>query len=129
MFAAAASDTTVVVATSNRRLMAFDAANGAALLMDRESPLKYQTRCVSCFPNGGGVALGSVEGRVAIESLGGCVVCEHQLTSTSSHTTVRQPSHLRSSAIDQPRTASKWCIQSMRWLFILGMARLPLEVR
>ena len=72
VFAAAASDTTVVVATSNRRLMAFDAANGAALLMDKESPLKYQTRCVACFPSGGGVAMGSVEGRVAIEPLGRC---------------------------------------------------------
>lgn len=70
VFAAAASNTTVVVATSNRRLMALDAANGGAVLMDKESPLKYQTRCVACFPSGAGMALGSVEGRVAIEPLG-----------------------------------------------------------
>ncbi len=37
---------------------------------DAESPLKYQTRCVACFPNGQGVAMGSVEGRLAIEPLG-----------------------------------------------------------
>jgi cell cycle arrest protein BUB3 len=33
----------------------------------RQSSLKYQTRCIRCFPNGRGYALSSVEGRVAIE--------------------------------------------------------------
>ena len=33
----------------------------------RESNLKFQTRCVRCFPGGAGYALGSVEGRVAWE--------------------------------------------------------------
>jgi len=32
-----------------------------------ESHLKYQTRCVSCFSEGNGYALGSIEGRVAIK--------------------------------------------------------------
>ncbi|KAI3917793.1 hypothetical protein MKW92_031730 [Papaver armeniacum] len=32
-----------------------------------ESSLKYQTRCVRCYPNGTGFALSSVEGRVAME--------------------------------------------------------------
>ncbi|KAI0925711.1 hypothetical protein AcV5_008375 [Taiwanofungus camphoratus] len=31
------------------------------------SPLKWQTRVVSCFPSGNGFAVGSVEGRVAIQ--------------------------------------------------------------
>lgn len=31
------------------------------------SPLKWQTRVVSCFPNATGFAVGSVEGRVAIQ--------------------------------------------------------------
>jgi mRNA export factor len=31
------------------------------------SPLKFQTRCVANFPNKTGFALGSVEGRVAIQ--------------------------------------------------------------
>lgn len=31
------------------------------------SPLKWQTRIVSCFPSGNGFAVGSVEGRVAIQ--------------------------------------------------------------
>lgn len=33
----------------------------------RESSLKYQTRCIRCYPNGTGYALGSIEGRVAME--------------------------------------------------------------
>ena len=33
----------------------------------RESSLKYQTRSIACFNDGSGYALGSVEGRVAME--------------------------------------------------------------
>lgn len=33
----------------------------------RESSLKYQTRCIRCYPNGTGYALSSIEGRVAME--------------------------------------------------------------
>lgn len=35
----------------------------------RESSLKYQTRCVAAFTGAGSFALGSVEGRVAMEVL------------------------------------------------------------
>ena len=31
-----------------------------------DSPLKQQSRCISCFPSKEGFALGSIEGRVAI---------------------------------------------------------------
>lgn len=41
----------------------------AELLADRESSLKYQTRCIKFFPDTTGVAVGSIEGRVAIEYL------------------------------------------------------------
>lgn len=34
---------------------------------ERESSLKFQTRCVRCFPDATGYALASVEGRVAME--------------------------------------------------------------
>lgn len=33
----------------------------------RESSLKYQTRCIAAFPDDTGYALGSVEGRMAME--------------------------------------------------------------
>ena len=41
----------------------------AKILLDRESSLKYQTRVIKFFPNMSGIALGSIEGRVAIEYL------------------------------------------------------------
>lgn len=34
---------------------------------ERESSLRYQTRCVRCFPDATGFALASVEGRVAMD--------------------------------------------------------------
>ncbi len=41
----------------------------AKMTLDRESTLKYQTRVCRYFPNGTGIAVGSIEGRVAIEFL------------------------------------------------------------
>jgi cell cycle arrest protein BUB3 len=61
-----------VVATSGRRTCFFDANNPASMdsmVIERESSLKYQTRCVRFFPDGAAIALGSVEGRVAVEFL------------------------------------------------------------
>ena len=40
-----------------------------ALLLDRESSLKYQTRCLRFFPSGDSIVLGSIEGRAAVEYL------------------------------------------------------------
>uniref|UniRef100_A0A7N0ZU02 Mitotic checkpoint protein BUB3 n=1 Tax=Kalanchoe fedtschenkoi TaxID=63787 RepID=A0A7N0ZU02_KALFE len=45
----------------------YDLRNMAQPEQWRESSLKYQTRCVRCYPNGTGYALSSVEGRVAME--------------------------------------------------------------
>lgn len=61
---------TVVVATANRRICVLDLRNTSQFLVqDRESSLKYQTRTLRLFPDGTGFALGSIEGRVAIEYL------------------------------------------------------------
>jgi cell cycle arrest protein BUB3 len=62
----------IVVATSNRRLAFIDYSPDTAkleIVLERESSLKYQSRCVSFLQGGIGVALGSIEGRVAIEFL------------------------------------------------------------
>jgi cell cycle arrest protein BUB3 len=40
-----------------------------ALIMDRESSLKYQTRCLKFFPDGDSIVVGSIEGRAAVEFL------------------------------------------------------------
>jgi mRNA export factor len=37
------------------------------LLQKIPSPLKHQSRCIACFPDKTGFALGSIEGRVAIQ--------------------------------------------------------------
>ncbi len=41
----------------------------ANMILQRDSSLKYQTRCIKFFPNAQGIAIGSIEGRVAIEYL------------------------------------------------------------
>jgi cell cycle arrest protein BUB3 len=59
----------VAVATSTRQLAVYDLRNFARPLVMKESPLKFQTRCVRVFPDLSGVAMASVEGRVALEYL------------------------------------------------------------
>lgn len=64
----------IVVGTAGRRICFIDIRmNGtdtlAELIIDRESSLKYQTRTVKYFPDGKAIALGSIEGRVAVEYL------------------------------------------------------------
>jgi WD40 repeat protein len=64
----------VAVATSNRRFCFIDVRRNdqsihAELVLDRESSLKYQTRCLRFFPDGGAIAVGSVEGRAGVEYL------------------------------------------------------------
>ena len=75
--------TKAVVATSGRRNCFIDisipsestsSSSGdvitAKLLLDRESSLKYQTRCIKfLYPEMNGIAVGSIEGRVAVEYL------------------------------------------------------------
>jgi cell cycle arrest protein BUB3 len=68
-----ANQNRVVIATAGRRICVVDIRGGgnarwdAALTLDRESSLKFQSRTVRFFPDGNGIALGSVEGRCAVE--------------------------------------------------------------
>eukprot|EP00899_Mesostigma_viride_P006770 jgi/Mesvir1/16094/Mv08388-RA.1 len=58
----------LVLGCSGRSVLLFDVRRLAAgPVQQRESSLKYQTRCIRCFPDGAGYALSSVEGRVAME--------------------------------------------------------------
>lgn len=58
----------MVVATAERKLCVYDLSNANWQRPYRveDSPLKHQTRCVRCFPDREGFAIGSIEGRVAI---------------------------------------------------------------
>ena len=59
----------LVVSTSERHNAVYDLRNFSRPLLEKESPLKFQTRCVRVFPNLSGFAMGSIEGRVALEYL------------------------------------------------------------
>mmetsp|Transcript_51147 Transcript_51147/g.147593 ORF Transcript_51147/g.147593 Transcript_51147/m.147593 type:complete len:349 (-) Transcript_51147:79-1125(-) len=60
----------LIIATSGRRNVVVAVKNAKDLekVLDRDSSLKFQTRCISFFPSHG-FAVGSVEGRVAVEYL------------------------------------------------------------
>ncbi|CAI5442084.1 unnamed protein product [Caenorhabditis angaria] len=57
----------ILVGTKQRKIYLFDIRNLQEPLQVRESPLKYQTRCVQFFPNGEAFVVSSIEGRVAVE--------------------------------------------------------------
>lgn len=60
-------DNRAVVGTKDRRVMVWDVRNMKSALQTRESPLKFQTRAIRCFPSGEAFVLSSIEGRVAVE--------------------------------------------------------------
>lgn len=59
----------LIVGTAGRRVLVWDLRNMGFVQQRRESSLKYQTRCIRCFPNKQGYVLSSIEGRVAVEYL------------------------------------------------------------
>jgi cell cycle arrest protein BUB3 len=70
----------IAVATSGRRTCFIDLRHtknssveldygGLDLVLDRESSLKYQTRCIRFIPDGDAIVVGSIEGRAAVEYL------------------------------------------------------------
>ena len=61
------SEGRIVVGMAGRHVYVYDLRNMVAEEQRRQSSLKYQTRCIRCFPNGSGYAVSSVEGRVAME--------------------------------------------------------------
>ena len=60
-------DNLLVVGTADRHIAIFNLSNPTTIYKSLQSPLKYQTRVVSCFTTGNGFAVGSVEGRCAIQ--------------------------------------------------------------
>ena len=52
----------LVVGTAGRRVLVWDLRNMGYVQQRRESNLKYQTRCIRCFPNKQGYVLSSIEG-------------------------------------------------------------------
>lgn len=57
----------LLIATSNRQVALYDLRNTDTHVFLKESPLKYQTRCVELCPDNTGFIIGSIEGRVGVE--------------------------------------------------------------
>lgn len=56
----------MVVGTADRKLVVVDLRSPQSIFSTVASPLKFQSRCVACFPDQQGFCLGSIEGRVAV---------------------------------------------------------------
>lgn len=59
----------LVLGTASRQIQIFDLSNPVTPYKTMASPLKWQTRTIAVFPNADGFALGSIEGRVAIQNI------------------------------------------------------------
>jgi mRNA export factor len=59
----------LIVATANRKIIVYNLKSPQQPFKTMDSPLKHQSRCVACFPDQTGFALGSIEGRVAIHHI------------------------------------------------------------
>ncbi|KAJ3051246.1 hypothetical protein HK097_007764 [Rhizophlyctis rosea] len=57
----------LVVGCANREVVLYNLNNPQQSVKTLESPLKFQTRTLACFPDARGFAIGSVEGRVGIQ--------------------------------------------------------------
>jgi cell cycle arrest protein BUB3 len=62
-----AVDHYLVVGLANRTNQIYDTRNLMEPLYVRESSLKHMTRIIACIPDGSGYAIGSIEGRVAVD--------------------------------------------------------------
>lgn len=60
-------DNLCVVGTADRYINVIDLKNPTKFYKTIQSPLKWQTRTVSCFADSAGFAIGSIEGRCAIQ--------------------------------------------------------------
>ena len=59
-------DDLLVVGTAGRHIIAYDVSGQPREHVRKESPLKFQSRCIACFTDRTGFAVGSIEGRVGI---------------------------------------------------------------
>ncbi|KAF9348996.1 hypothetical protein BGX26_012648 [Mortierella sp. AD094] len=57
----------LVAGTADRHVLIYNLNNPTTPFKTLTSPLKWQTRTISCFGNGAGYGIGSIEGRVAIQ--------------------------------------------------------------
>eukprot|EP01137_Pigoraptor_chileana_P006248 Opistho-2@50395 len=68
-YAADATGALLLVGTADRNVLVYDIRNPQKEFKMVQSLLKFQTRCIACFPSQTGWAIGSIEGRVAIQHI------------------------------------------------------------
>lgn len=56
-----------VFGTADRKIHIFDMSHPDKPFRSIDSPLKFQTRVIRCWPDATGFAVGSIEGRVALQ--------------------------------------------------------------
>lgn len=93
-------DKLMVIATADRYINIINLADPTKIYKTMQSVLKWQTRVVSCFPDASGFAIGSIEGRCAIQYVedkdsgyGGLILvraryCKASLTKTRNAVTI-----------------------------------------
>ncbi|KAJ1547692.1 hypothetical protein HK096_001127, partial [Nowakowskiella sp. JEL0078] len=59
----------MVVGTAEKHILVYHLQNPTVVFKNVASPLKHQTRVLSCFPSASGFAVGSIEGRVGIQNV------------------------------------------------------------
>ncbi|KAJ9518687.1 hypothetical protein QJQ45_018725 [Haematococcus lacustris] len=69
-----------VLGTADRNLIIYDLTKPQAAFKTLQSPLKWQTRCVACFPDKQGYLVGSIEGRVAVQHVDDAVATTKNFT-------------------------------------------------
>lgn len=57
----------LVVGTAERHVCIINLSNPGTIFKNTISPLKWQTRVISCYPTGASYAIGSIEGRCGIQ--------------------------------------------------------------
>ncbi len=67
VYAMDSSQKLLVVATAERHIIIIDLNNPDKIFRQSMSPLKFQTRSISCYPKGDGFGIGSIEGRCGIQ--------------------------------------------------------------
>ncbi|WLF80064.1 RNA export factor gle2 [Lodderomyces elongisporus] len=90
----------LVVGCAERHISIIDLNNPQAIWKTSQSPLKWQTRTIACYPQANGFAVGSIEGRCAIQYIndseqkkfGFSFKCHRKSGSSTSTTGVRTTS-------------------------------------
>ncbi|GMM31330.1 RNA export factor [Martiniozyma asiatica (nom. inval.)] len=67
VYAMDAAQKLLVVGTAERNISIINLNNPNTIFKTVQSPLKYQTRSIGCYPSGDGYAVGSIEGRCGIQ--------------------------------------------------------------